>query len=654
MDFVTVLKTLYEGADEVRKAVADYDKLEQATSDLGDAPSKASVGFEAFGKTLLGLVIGGGAIYSAREAFQKLRSVVMETMRDIEGGSELLAAEEKFSNLADTIGTTSDVLLGDMQRASRGMASDAQLVASANELMSLKLATSRESVVRLSAVSSQLNWDMQVLGLTINNLSFARLDTLGLAVSDVKPLFDKYRQTMEDTAAMAKALAEAGEAKIQVIGDAAGTAAGGIQKLKVAYENLNDAWERGNARAVGDDIKYLGDQAYLASKRVEPLVEEMGSRWARTLTQGTRAAIETFLLNEAIDKGVVTIEEYNTMLSEATVRGEDYSVVFIELNRRLDEYERAQMRAATATMEGARAMGYEARAAAERRREIEKALEIGRGANMSGDTYDLYPEAAQKALDDQARDIKEIADAAERAHRLLAGDFFKKIVEDADPAAAATMNLADEMWNMVLAAEGSPEAFAAAGIAAGEFTEEMAEAYVKTAMIRAEMEKVAELVANGDMTWGEAMRHVQEYSDALDVVTGEHEVTIITYASTDEIDRFLQRLNEIPGKKVVEIVTVGQQYGSGGYQQPGDDYVPDAEQRAIGGPMWQGQPYWVGDNGPELIVPSGNAQAIPGSRLGGGTTVAVTLNVYGNMDENMLPKVSDGFLEALQKIGVSV
>lgn len=54
--------------------------------------------------------------------------------------------------------------------------------------------------------------------------------------------------------------------------------------------------------------------------------------------------------------------------------------------------------------------------------------------------------------------------------------------------------------------------------------------------------------------------------------------------------------------------------------------------RAAGGPVTAGDPFIVGERGPELFVPSGNGRIVSNGALAGagGTTVAVTINVSAN------------------------
>jgi hypothetical protein len=67
--------------------------------------------------------------------------------------------------------------------------------------------------------------------------------------------------------------------------------------------------------------------------------------------------------------------------------------------------------------------------------------------------------------------------------------------------------------------------------------------------------------------------------------------------------------------------------------------------RAMGGPVTGGQAYLVGERGPEIVVPSRNAQVVPNNKLGGGQGVTVIQqNTFGAgvsraEIQAMLPKI---------------
>jgi hypothetical protein len=71
--------------------------------------------------------------------------------------------------------------------------------------------------------------------------------------------------------------------------------------------------------------------------------------------------------------------------------------------------------------------------------------------------------------------------------------------------------------------------------------------------------------------------------------------------------------------------------------------------RAMGGPVTGGKAYLVGERGPELVVPSRNAQVIPNNQLGGGgVTVVQNINVSTGVQQtvraeikSLMPQIAD-------------
>ena len=63
--------------------------------------------------------------------------------------------------------------------------------------------------------------------------------------------------------------------------------------------------------------------------------------------------------------------------------------------------------------------------------------------------------------------------------------------------------------------------------------------------------------------------------------------------------------------------------------------------RAVGGPVSAGQPYLVGERGPELMIPSSNGKIIPNNHLGGGGSVIVnqTINVSTGVQQTVRTEI---------------
>lgn len=184
----------------------------------------------------------GAAMGAASLAFVGISRAVQGAWDVLQDGAALELANSRFENLASSIGTTAAALKGDMADATQGMMSNAQMVASASDIISLGLADSGDEVVRLSNLVGQLGWDMQVLTLTMANDSMLRLDALGLSMTDVKERMEALKAAgMEANEAFDLAVIEAGEAKLALLGSAAETSAGKMQKATASIANLTDA-----------------------------------------------------------------------------------------------------------------------------------------------------------------------------------------------------------------------------------------------------------------------------------------------------------------------------------------------------------------------------------------------------------------------------
>lgn len=70
--------------------------------------------------------------------------------------------------------------------------------------------------------------------------------------------------------------------------------------------------------------------------------------------------------------------------------------------------------------------------------------------------------------------------------------------------------------------------------------------------------------------------------------------------------------------------------------------------RAKGGPVAAGQPYLVGERGPELFVPSSNGGVVANDKMGGGVTVVQNLNISTGVSQtvraeirNLMPQIAE-------------
>ena len=128
-------------------------------------------------KSTIGQVTGALGLVSAG---------FVATWKVAEQGAALELSADRFDKLTASIGTTSAALMGELGAATGDMMTNAQMMASASQIISLGLADTQEGVVDLASLVSELGWDMSQVILTFANNSKMRLDALGLSVTDVE------------------------------------------------------------------------------------------------------------------------------------------------------------------------------------------------------------------------------------------------------------------------------------------------------------------------------------------------------------------------------------------------------------------------------------------------------------------------------------
>ena len=176
----------------------------------------------------------------AKQAFTTVAAGAKQAYDFMKRGAELELARGRFDNLAKTIDSTADVLLGKLKNATNGMVSDAELVASASDIISLGLAKTEDQTIRLATASAKLGLDQQQLVLTFANNSKARLDALGLSVEDVTAKMEELQAQGFEGDAFDEAVLIGLEEKMTLLGDASETTAGKIQIMESNMANLKD------------------------------------------------------------------------------------------------------------------------------------------------------------------------------------------------------------------------------------------------------------------------------------------------------------------------------------------------------------------------------------------------------------------------------
>jgi hypothetical protein len=274
------------------EAKTGLSKLEQTTKDAA-APFKTLS--SAMGNIAVAAGVATAAVFAFKQAFDFAKQ-----------GAELEYTAKKFDRMAAAAGTTSDVLIRDLRSATRGVMSDAQLMASASDLMALGLAKTGDEAVRLAKVAGGLGMNMNQLVLTLTNQTTMRFDALGVSVDGFEEKVNQLKASgMSANAAFKEAFLQQAEAQLQRVGERADTTAGNFDRLAAAWSNWVDAVKQDMSGPVGDVVGWLADQ----------------------MEADQRLASAKEALTKAHQNGIITVAEMRTALGKAQKGTEEYGEV---------------------------------------------------------------------------------------------------------------------------------------------------------------------------------------------------------------------------------------------------------------------------------------------------------------------------------------
>lgn len=286
----------------LNKASGEINKVKAEIKGVGDSGKVAEGGVKGFGASLSS-VMGTAAMVAGTVA--AVGVALKEVYDAAKEGAQLEYARTRFDNLAESIGTVSDALLGDLRDATKGMVSDADLVVGAADFMALGLANTHEEVVRLTTVAGALGMNMNQLVLTLTNQTTMRFDALGVSVDGfnekVKALEASGLSTQE---AFTEAFLQQAEEQIQRVGDISESSAGKIMMMESAFKNLGDAIKL----SLADSMDGLA-----------PAMANMANGLTTNVNIGNEFAGVIDRLKNAQESGLITGAEYRDILQEIGV-----------------------------------------------------------------------------------------------------------------------------------------------------------------------------------------------------------------------------------------------------------------------------------------------------------------------------------------------
>ncbi len=631
------LDARWRGGPATKAAGRDIEQLDRNTKSTG-------ISFRSLATTVGAAV---GAIGAAGIAAKQFYNV-------LQAGAQVQAAALTFDNLASSIGATSDAMLGDLRGATQGMVSDLDLMRSSNQFVAMGLANTSDEAGRLAEIGATLGaafrgdavGGMEEFALLLANQSIPRLDTFGISAGAVrtriKELQDEFPDMTRETAFMQAVLEEA-DKTMGKLGDSSETAAAELAKLEASAKNAKDSFLAATTQGFLPTVRALNELVAATNRSSDSL-----TFW-ETFAEGV--AINFAPLTGSIQtatialRGLATVDFSSFSRFLETFTGAGTRVVKTDL-----AFERAYK--TISGRGGAGRGGF--RDAEVGAVELGSALgglnkEIGdtdtsilrinqRARTLVGNTEDLAGafdnwagdiEVATDELEDNAEAIDRnaqrqeilarntrLAQEAARGFNATLGDYFVQI----SSAEKFTFDANEELYNLVAAGDASAETMAGLATALGIMTEAEAEAFLRTTILRGELMELAQAVIDGDVSMDDAAEAARglaagffdTYEDALRAA----EAARILKSDLDKIPRNIT--------VTVDVVTGGavvQQDGSG----------PGLTERAGGGSVGMGQPFLVGEQGPELFVPQTNGTIISAGQtraaLGGPAVGTLIVNL---------------------------
>ena len=506
----------YDGASAANQAINDLHKFNTELDNVDQAAEE--VGRQTggmFDKAKSSWTEFSSAIGVVKGALSGVQQVAQQAWDTISRGADLDRVSGQAEALAGSIGTSWKSLLADMTEATGGMITQADLTASAVDIIGLGMAGTGEEVTRLSKLVGELGWDMQTLTLTLANQSTARLDSLGLSMTDVTDKVKKLKAAgLEADEAFKLAVIEAGEEKLNLLGSEAETTAGDLKKLEATWGDLMDRIAKG------------------ASEGAAPLAS---------------ITLAELAISEAVDKGIISQKDWSKAQGEAVFTSKTYMEALSGLLDEIDAVAEAERNTAqyneiiTRQRQGAtqavidQADAIQELGIAERRGANDEGLERQRQGWVDA-RIEVY--AFKDALYEQSDALTAAADQADiaaAAHKQFAtdaaaawGEYVTAVQSSSGDAFSGAAFDPEQTYDAAQATYQIADAYGAGAKALGEMGQnlgivnaEQAAYGLSVAQSKAIRETLAQAVQDEVITWSQYEEAVIAADNAVKGIGGE-------------------------------------------------------------------------------------------------------------------------------------
>lgn len=246
-----IVKITADSDADLKRIIGTVNKLDRETKKVTGL-EKLKKGFNELkrdiGPALVAIALAAAAIKKAYDFAKQ--------------GAELDAIRDKFTNVTVSMGIDGEKLFKTLKTVTGGLVSNADLYATAVDVLSLGLVKTESDAIRLTNLVAQLGFDTNELTLALANQSKRRFDQLGLSLAGFDDRLQKLKATGLSTEdAFTEAFLQQAEAQLLLVGDAAERDTAEFQKFEVTMANFFDTLKRGTKEAVLPLVESYNEQA---------------------------------------------------------------------------------------------------------------------------------------------------------------------------------------------------------------------------------------------------------------------------------------------------------------------------------------------------------------------------------------------------------
>ena len=564
---------VYKGKNDARQLRGDLKTTETQSK-------KTKISME-------GLAVAGASVAAGFAVVGKAAKVAYDTIQE---GAQIQAASLTFDSLAMSIGSTSDIMLGELQTATRGTIDDMTLMQSASQFAAMGLANNSEEAAKLAQIGSTLGAafrgdaaaGMEEFALLLANQSIPRLDSFGISAGAVRSriaeLTAEFPEMSRENAFM-QAVMEQSEMTMAKLGDSTATTTENLAILGASAQNTKDAFAAATAEGVNPFL--------LSLVNLVALTDESGLNEA-DFWDGFSSGI-----TEGLRTSTRSIETLTTLLRVVSRLNFDSPMEFWDsLNGavpRLNEVDALTQNYVGQQEALAAQYGVTVEASDEFNEELEESARLiprfGSSMNDMADAHDQLVPAANAAtlsLENETEAVRALFAGFEKLNPTIS-QAFPDALAGADEAttslSAATSDLDQFIFDLGVEMGATGAEMALLATATGDFTQAQIDAAIKAVEFEVRLQTIKDRFAVG---------------------------SISVYQFRDAVQDLFNEINNLTDKTVT--VTVNTVQNGQVVTQGGDG--PGISEYAAGTSAAPGGMAMVGEFGPEMVRLPRGAQVV--------------------------------------------